>query len=244
MDNRGQSELVGFVLVFGLVLLTISLVTATGFVGLQNAQDHERTNNAERAFTVLADNVEDVTRHGAPSRATEIQLADAKLSTEETESITISGERVSNASENFTYTYTVHPVVYDSGTGTEIAYSSGAVVRRDAESAVMLREPNVVFTDDAVVVPIVRTYPEGSEAVGGSTTVRVRTRHADTELLRTKEAEYNVTVEVTSTRADAWERYFASDPATDCSRSGDTVSCDVTTDRVYVTVEHIGVSLD
>lgn len=242
MRDRGQSELVGFVFIFGLILLTISLVTATGFVGVQNARDHQRTTNAERAFTVLADNVDDVTRHGAPSRATEIKLADAKLSAEETTTVTISGERVSNADDNFTHTYAVHPIVYDAGTETEIAYSNGAVVRRDGRSAIMIREPDIVFTDDAVVVPIVRTYPVGNGETGGSTTVLVQARHADTEILRTDEAEYEITLEVTSSRADAWERYFASDPATDCSRDGDTVSCDVTTDRVSVTVERIAVS--
>ena len=79
MLDRSQSDVLGFVFVFAIVVSTIGLVFATGFTGLQDARDFERVNNAERAFEVLRDNVGDMIYRGAPSRVTEIKLASASL---------------------------------------------------------------------------------------------------------------------------------------------------------------------
>lgn len=239
MRDRGQSELIGFAIIFGLIVFSISVLSVTGYGGLQNAQEYERTDNVQRAFAALADDIDDIVHQGASSRTTEIKLADAKLSLEQREMITVNG---SSPDGEFTHTYAVRSIVYDSGTGTEIAYTNGALVRQDDESAVMLREPNLILTDDAVVIPIVQPAPGGTEAVGGSTTVLVGTAHSDTELLRADEAEYEISIEVTSPHAEAWERYLDAEPATDCSREGTTVSCDLTTSRVYVTVERVDVT--
>lgn len=239
MRDRGQSELIGFAIIFGLILFSVSVLSVTGYVGLQNAQEYERTDNAQRAFTALADNIDDIIHHGASSRTTEIKLADAKLSLEERETVTVSG---SGPEGDFTHTYAVRSIVYDSGTGTEIAYSNGALVRQDGESAVMFREPNLVLTEDAAVVPIVQPAPDGTEAVGGSTTVLLETKHADTELLGANEGEYELTIVVESPHAEAWERYLDAESATDCSRNENTVTCGLTTSRVYVTVERIAVT--
>lgn len=245
MRDRGQSEVLGFVFIFGIVILAIGLVVTTGYVGLQNAQDFERTNNAERAFDVLADNVDDVTQRGAPSRATELRLSDARLSTGEPVTITVSGERVSNSEEEFTYTETIHPIVYDSGTGTEITYTNGALLRQDDGSGVMIRDPNFVLGDDVVVVPVVRTYPADDESIGvsGQSTVLVRTSHSDSDLHHETDGEYHVTIEVISPRADTWEQSLSEEA--DCDLiDEDSVQCTVTTNRVYVSVDRVGVTID
>lgn len=239
MRDRGQSELLGFAFIFGIVLLTITLVVTTGYVGLQNAQEHEQTNNAQLAFTVLADNLDDISRHGAPSRATELKLSDATLSTGDPVTITVSGD-------DFTYNETVHPIVYDSRSGTEIVYSNGALLRQDDESTVLTRDPNFVLTNDTVIIPIVDTYSDKDESIGvsGQSTVLVQTRHANSELHHETEGVDEITLEITSPRADAWEHYLSEEPATDCTRNDDTVSCTVTTERVYISVDQIAVTVD
>lgn len=241
MADRGQSEVVGFVLVFGIIVLAVGVVAATGFGGLQNVREHERVNNAELAFVVLADNVDDVTSDGAPSRATEVDLGEATLAQNRTITVTVEGTSVSNPAENFSYSYEIHPIVYDAGTGEKIVYSGGAIVRESNGGAVMVRDPDFLLTNERVVVPIVRTYPQGPRSVGGSSTVLVRTEGTGSELLEATSGEYDVTLTVTSPRAAAWERHLDAKPATDCNRSGDTVTCSVRTERVSLTVDHVAV---
>lgn len=108
----------------------------------------------------------------------------------------------------------------------------------------MIRDPNVVLTDDVVIVPIVQTYPADGDAIGvsGQSTVLVQTRHAESDLYEHDAAGgYEVTVEVDSPRADAWERYFPEDCR---DRTGDTVTCTVETDRVYVPIDRIAVAVE
>lgn len=239
--DRAQSELLGFALIFAFIIFTILLISATGFAGLDNAQDHQRTTNVEQAFTVLAENVEDVTRRGAPSRATEIRLADASLSIGEAEEITVTvGEETP---ENTTVVET-EPIVYDSGSGTKITYSSGALVRQDGEHSVMFRQPNFLLSEDLVHLPIVTTSTTGDGPVGGTSAVSVETRSTGSEVIATDDSASNVTVTVniTSNSVESWERYLDTETAADCEAPvDDTVSCEIETQRVHLTVEHVDV---
>lgn len=235
--DRGQSELLGYLMIFSVVVLTISLVGTTGFVGLNNAQDFQRTTNAEHGFTALASNVDDVVRRGAPSRETEIGLADASLSLDQRTTITVT---IDNGTHENT-TVETHSIVYDSGSGTTITYSSGALFRQDGENSVMFRQPNFVLTNETAILPIVDTSPTGDGTVGGTTGVAVETRSAGTDVLVDDDVE-NVTIEVTSPHAEAWYRYLDTDTAANCADpAGETVTCDLQTERVYVTVEHVDV---
>lgn len=244
--ERAQSELVGFAFIFGVVLLAIVTLSVAGYAGLESAQDHERTTAAQAAMTSLADNVDEVAGSAAPSRSTELSLSDASLSSSQAERIEISGEQQSDPDASFTHEQSIRPLVWDDGDGTEIRYANGAVIRSDDDNAVMIREPNVLLSDEAVVLPIVRTdfESDGARAVGGSDTVLVRTVHNGTDHVRTDREPYDLTITITSDRAAAWESYLADQPATeDCTRTDDEVSCDLSSEQVVVTVEHVAVSI-
>lgn len=242
-DVRAQSESLGFLLIFSVVILTIGLVTVTGFTGLDNVRDFQRTSNAEQAFIVLANNVDDVVRAGAPDRTTEIRIADASLALETAEtSVTIAdGNGTTNA------TVETHPIVYQSGSGTTIAYRSGALVREDEGSAVLFRDPGFVLTEERVILPVVNTSPVGGARVGGTTAVSVRTQSGGTRVVAAGQSVDNVTLAVSSPRADVWVRYFerfeGGGPVTDVQRSGNTVEATIDTDRVYVTITRVDVRL-
>ncbi|MEA5386913.1 hypothetical protein VB779_07480 [Haloarculaceae archaeon H-GB11] len=97
MSERAVSEVVGFALVFSMIVAMVAIVTLGGMGQLQSARDFEQANNAERAFEVLADNLADVHQRGAPSRATEIDLEHAQLFVGDPVTINVSGEDTSGA---------------------------------------------------------------------------------------------------------------------------------------------------
>ena len=234
--DRGQSELVGYFLIFSLVVLTIAMAGTTGLAGLNNAREYQETTTVQRAFSAFANDVDDVARRGAPRRSTEIGLTDATLSLERTTEITVridDGESVENV------TVETHSLVYDSGSGTTISYTSGALVRQDGSDSVLFRRPHFALSNDTVVVPVVALSPAGGGAVGGSRTIAVETRSAGTEVVYDDDVE-SVTVEVRSPHADAWFRYL--DSELDCDPpDGGTVVCQTDAKRAYVTVERVDV---
>ena len=141
MRDRAQSDVLGFVFVFAIVVATIGLVFSTGFAGLQDARDFERVNNAERAFEVLKDNVEDMVDRGAPSRATEIKVSDAGISFGDPVTINVSEEGGA-----FSTAQTIDPLVSDADTGTEIVYATGAIVRQQSGACVTISPPLCCLT--------------------------------------------------------------------------------------------------
>lgn len=251
MRDRGVSDIVGFVLVFAIIVATVGVVYATGMSGLQNVRDAERVDNAERAFDVLADNVDDITQRNAPGRATEIKLADAQLRAGEPTTISVSGERYRNPNQNFSFEFGVRPIVYDAGTGTRILYVGGAVIREGQTGAVMVEEPNFVLTEERTLLPIVWTHFEGTRSISGSSTVLVRSKqvpsHSRLVTARTGHA-YNVTLDITTgsaARARAWRRFLETKRSVECSLADTTVSCRVVgTERVYVTQIWISIAFE
>lgn len=247
-DDRGQSELLGFLLIFTVVVLTIALVSATGFVGFNSAQDYQRTANAEGAFTVLANNVDDVVRAGAPSRTTEIRIADASLSLEEETtniSVTVDGEPLDLDGAAATGS-----IVYDSGTDTTITYRSGALIRQDDESSLLFREPDFVVTEEELILPVIRTSSETPSTIGGTSSVDVRTRGGETDVVAENDSvDDNVTIELTTPHVDAWTRYFEQfedgGPVTNVTPDFDEnrVEVEIETERLYVTVHWVDVTL-
>ncbi|WP_117591722.1 DUF7289 family protein [Haloprofundus halophilus] len=246
--SRAVSETVSFILVFALVTSTVGVVYVSGFSGLQDARDAERFTNAERAFDVMADNIADIHHDDAPSRATELKLAEAQLLLGESNSMNVTDD------ESMFIEKSYQPIIFRTGSGAELAYENGALIRTDpGGGSVMLREPDFVSRgtgeDRILVVPMILTNSgDGRSNVGGSTTVLVRAEHAGTE--RFPEATTSVTFRLNTTaeRAPAWERYFESELGRECELTGAaaaSVTCsDVPIDRVHVTATYLNVEFE
>jgi len=212
-DDRAVSDVVGYVLVFSLITLSIGAITVGGFSTLQDRQDAERINNAERAFDVLAGNMEDIYRDGAPSRATEMRLSGGTLRYGESVNVTVRDRTNSNINQTMELT----PLVYADG-DTEIVYAGGAVIRAEPGGSVMLREPPFVFRSDRTVLPFVRTTPSASRtSLTRDGTIRVETSrtniNATTRSGLSTASGLELTVE--SSRGTAWEGYLESVAAQD-----------------------------
>ena len=237
----------GFVLVFALITGTVGIVYATGISGLQDAQHAEKIENVERAFDVLADNVEDLHRRGAPSRATEVRLAGGSLGMGEPTTVRIRAENSSSYLENTSYVVNLKPIVYEDEDGTKLVYANGAVLRSESGGAVMVSDPGWIVGPRRSVVPLINTFGEGG-GMGGEGTVlivtqgRTRTLNEPFEVGEGSTAVVNVTV--TSPRVGAWKRFFETegfDPV-DADVDHGNVTYQFETETLYVSKTGISVS--
>ncbi|MFC6836127.1 DUF7289 family protein [Halomarina ordinaria] len=217
MTDRAVSEVLSFVLVFSVVVSVVGLVYVSGFAGLETARSAEQVDNAERAFDVLADNMADIHHHRAPSRKTEVKLADAQLQYSGTTTefdVTVGGVTDDEGALRHFRAETT-PIVYSAGSDTDVVYDGGAVVRRDGDYARVTRAPPIRTTDDGtLVVQYVQTNAR-ERGVSGSRTVLVRGERTRSEILVTDEdstesGDLTVTMNVTtaSERVGAWESYL------------------------------------
>ena len=230
-DDRGVSDVVGYVLIFSLIVATVGVVTTVGFGTLDDRQDAERINNVERAFDVFANNMENVYRDGAPSRATEMRLAGGTLRHGDAINITI------ESPDGDTVTTSPRPLTYEDG-NTKIIYVGGALIRSDDGSAVMLRDPPFPMGADTASFPMIDTFhTSGAQTVSVDGTIRVTSTalRINTTVPQSFDTngDYNVTVE--SPRSDAWARYFEDrEDLSVADHQGETVRATISSDGVSV----------
>lgn len=233
MADRAQTEVLGFASLFAVVTLAILVVTATAYPGLRNVEEFQRVENAEQAMHAFAGNVDDLLRADAPSRSTRLDADTGQLRFGAPVTVTVSG---SGPDGPFSESVTSRSLVYRASEGTELTYSNGAVVRSDSGGAVLVREPRFVLSDDEVVLQLVEFQQgPGPRAVEGST--RVVTTRRTTRLLVAESAPTAETViTVTAPSVEAWKPSLEARSGVACDPvSGQTLTCRVTTDRVYVT---------
>jgi hypothetical protein len=248
---RAASEVLGFILVFTLVLSSVTLVSIVGLDVLSNAQANEQIHNAERAFGVLADNVAKVAGGEAPRRATEMDLANAQLHTMDNVTVNVTATGGTDAAVE----RSVRPIRYSGQNDMSLYYEGGAVIRSDPDGDVVLREPPYVVTDERALVQIVA--PQSATAIGvGSSTFRVvATAKNSTVAVEDRSGTFDrLLVNVTSPRRDAWQSILEEEGFGSCRRGTDAagdafVTCERSPpsgsfDRLYVTSSEVAVSLD
>lgn len=235
MADRGQAELIGFALVFSILIVSLMLITTTGFAGLHGAQEHQRTANVQPAFEVFDANVNEVRTRGAPSRATEFKLAEGSLQTVETMQIHIEGQNVSR-------TVAIRALAYDSGTDTRLVYESGMLLRQDGDNAIARSTPAFHVDDEVTIFRFLDLQPREPRVVGGTATALVWTAHADTEVIELPPGT-TITIEVETDHPEVWHAYLNSttDETTSCSLVEETtIECQA--NRAYVVIDTVTIS--
>lgn len=238
--DRAVSEILGFVLVFSLITLTIGVVYATSFTGLHNAQQAESLENVERAFDVLADNFDDLYRREATSRATEMKLSDGRLQFGEPVEFEIYAENGSDPGHNATFSMTTEPIAYVDG-DTEIVYVSGAVIRRQSGGSAMLSDPGWIVGPDQLLLPFIETYQDGPTAgISGGQTVLIAARRQAHGLEGTFDPtapggpDVFVNVTIRTEHTDAWREYMSSQGFTITAETSGSISGTKSVEDLYV----------
>lgn len=228
-SDRGVSEVLGYVLVIALVTVMIAMVMTVGISGLETSQQAEEVTNMERAFDVLTNNADTLVEQRSPRRATEFRIGDATMSLGDPVSInvTVDGERINNQ------TITSNPIVYEHAAGERIVYESGAVIRTGDAGSRMIDEPRIMTLDGKVVVHGIRMRAASDSAtqIGDRGTALLRKDFIGTSRVETVATPAdNISIEIESPRADAWETYFEEEGYDNVSRSpnGDVVTAEWT----------------
>ncbi|WP_135304512.1 DUF7289 family protein [Haloarcula amylovorans] len=246
MTDRAVSEVLSYTLIFGIVVTSIALVSVTGVGALQDTRNAEQVDNAERAFDVLADNVADIHRHGAPSRATEVSLGEGQLVVADNVTVSVSVDEGSGF--NTVGSWTVRPVEYGGVDDQTLAYEAGGVFRTTRDGGVRVRKPPFVVSNERVLLPVVGLNRPTTQSLGGST-VLVRTKEERTDVVYADTSSTVDGVRITianSPRQSLWEEYFV-DQGFTCSPGGSSLQCEYapgSINRVYVVYHDISVEID
>lgn len=253
--DRALSEVVGYILIFSLIFLTVGFVSISGLPTLDSAKQSEQSKNAERAFDILENNLAEIYGQGAPSRATEISAETGAVELRDPVVMNVSVTEASSGNVTFVRSE-INPIAFTGLGDTEYIYSGGAVFRQVSGESFMLQEPPIEFGSDRGFVTVVRTFGDASKSAGGAT-VLVRASStsrsvfaADTSLSsnRYKQLTINITG---SPRQDTWQEFLESEVpgSNSCMTAGNSLECEVdladeAVRQTFVTVQEIRVAIE
>lgn len=156
-DESGVSEAIGFILVFTIVILGISIVTLYGYPALADARIGSDEKIMEQNMIVLQNDIKILTRNNVPYRDTTIGVSGGSIFvTNTTQARAEGGEHFNltyfNKTSGFTETSPYYPgsleFVSDEGTAV-VSVANGAVVKRqqDLDGSSMVSDPRW-FSDE------------------------------------------------------------------------------------------------
>jgi len=245
-EQRGQSELIGYVLLFSTVVIAIGLVVTFGVSALDQVQSSTVADNGEFAMQSVGVDMEALYYGTALSRSTELTLDSATLETGTPATVNVTAIRGSKTVE---INREFRPIVYRTD-DVAIAYENTMIVRDQARGAADVNDPLLSISRQRAVVPVVETNASTQSVGGGTHEVNAVLANGSSVSLQRDSApvRLNVTVQTRPDRVDVWERQLnesvgsimrppgaprAGRPA--CRRpEPDYVTCIVRTDRVVV----------
>lgn len=218
-SDRAVSHAVGFVLVFSIIIASVGIVMTAGYDQLDDFRTDEQKQNAERAMTLLQQNVVEIQRGTSVRRSGEIDLNEGSLATlgTATSRIQVNVTDRTGPEANYRGEYTLSGAVYRVG-DTEVALEGGALLRSQPSGTSMVEPPAFRCTDDRAMVSVVSFHNESFSQVSGGTVTTQLTENRSVvrfPLNRTgvnsSEGLANVTVRIHSDYDDGWTSYLESE---------------------------------
>ena len=210
-NARGQSEVLGVVLLLAITITGTGLIVAFGASALTDSQEASEIDSAEHSMTQL------------DSKASLVGVGSSRT---QTLSLGVAGEtRVENGSgwmrvqvinltddtvEHVVMNQTLGSVVYENA-GTSVAYQGGGVWKRTDNGTTMVSPPEVHYRGTTLTLPLV--VVSGQETLDGETVIG---QNGSTEPkypngsagLRNPLTEAKVNLTIQSEYYRAWGRFF------------------------------------
>ena len=202
-NDDAVSEVVGFILIFAIVVLAIGFIYVAGYPTLQSSMDASIFENAEQSFVVLQSNMKMVSLSQVPVKNLILKLHDTTISATGESDITIEYD-------NNTLYCPTGEIEY-SKDNKVITYENGGVWKKYPVGQVMVTHPYIYTStmNNVNITTISVVSINGDTSVSGRGIVTLNMQH-NASTLTTTSTPVNVTLKINSTNALLWENYLES----------------------------------
>lgn len=203
--DRGQSEIIGYVLLFSTILIALGVVVTFGVTALDQVQSATVADNGEFAMESVAGDMEALYYGTSTVRNTELVLDSATLETGPPTTVNVTANR---GGVKVATNRTFRPIVYKTD-DVAIAYENTLLIRDQARGSVAVNDPLVRISDRRAVVPVVQTNASVQSVAGSTHQVHAVLNQSTGESLTSQSGDLvrlNITVQTVPDRVDVWER--------------------------------------
>lgn len=227
------SEVIDFVTILGILVLSIGIIGVAGYPIVKNAQEANHIENTKQSFIVLAGNINKVALGQAPSQSVELKMYGGTLSVTGSSTIKINATNSSNVEISLVdqQMRSIESTVGD----TVIAYEgTGVWAKYPNGNTLLVYKPLITNRSNVLVIPVVKI--SGTSSMGGSGMSRVTAKGVPSVTFYSNVT--NISVIIAGNYISGWKEYFGNIMAWDYT-IGDTITARLNTTKLDVYILNI-----
>ena len=227
-ESRGISDVIGYILLFGMILVVATAATTVGFGQISTHQQQEQVSTVENGFELLDRDIEAMQRFRDPKQQTPLNIQTGSIGYAETQTTITLGQRDADGFTQQNTSITTTPIRYRTA-NREVVYEAGLVFSNDLTGGILSRQStNVVIDAERAVVPVVIINPSDSTTArspsGELLVTSILVSNPQTIDDRTVTTGGDpIWIEIESRQAAGWAAQLDAEGFTAISRSGNTV---------------------
>lgn len=203
-DENAVSDIIGFILIFAISIIAISLIMLFAQPVLDKSKDDISFSNMEQAFILLHSDINDIASGKSTIKTRDLNLIDAQLAFNSNSTIiTIETELHDPITFNAgSIEYNINELI--------VSLENGALISNYYNGSFITREPFIFTTNDLdgqiTIINLIKL--DGSDfSTGGEGIVRIIEQKNFSESYISQQYQ-NISIKIESPYADGWAHYF------------------------------------
>jgi hypothetical protein len=203
--DKGVSEMVGYIIMFGIVIAAVTLIYTSGMPMVEQTSETAALQSMKTSFVSLQSNVKKVALDQSPVRTMKFNLIKGSIGAKPAENnvgnITVNGQ-----------TFQFGNIEYTIGS-KKVIYENGAVIEYSTGGNIIISDPPIYFTNysadnSAHVIISVINVSGNFSAGGGIAEMHLSRNHNDTHLYNASDSVNSVNITINSSYAYAWSLFL------------------------------------
>lgn len=207
-ENRNDaavSETVGFILMFSIVILSMSMIYILGYPILQEHIESSVFENAQQSFIVLQSDMKRVAFEQVPVKTMKIKLHSSTISIDNRASMLIDY----NDGIGHPYNYSTGEIEFTKNDNMLTYENGGLWMVQPPSGAIMVSKPPIytgkIDNDNMTTIGVISV--QGRRSTGGNGIASISMEHDSSNLIKPSE-KVDVTVTINSVYSNQWARYL------------------------------------
>ncbi|CAJ35817.1 DUF7289 family protein [Methanocella arvoryzae] len=236
-DDKGVSETLGSILVFGIIVSGIAMILLFGTNILNNSKEISNFQNVEQGFKLVQSDIKRVAFEEMPVKLTRIHIDSGTISKDPAKRVTITyaGKDIENHTYVCDYDAQVGEITYQpAGLQSSISIENGGLWKMEGGYDSMITAPRIFMSPDGVLVINVIRLDCEAEKFSGAGTINLYMKHLNSQVQaydNPPAGNDEVKLEIQTNYPSAWSAAFKDNPV-------DTTVSD-TSDGVEITFKDV-----
>ncbi len=202
-SQNAVAEVVDFVAIIGILMLSFSVIGLAGYPVLKSAQESRYIENTKLSFVLMAEDLNKIALGQAPSKSVELKMYGGRLSVSLDSTIKINATNSTN--QEITLFSSTFGSIQNSIGDTVVAYEGTGVWVKYPEGVTLnAYRPLLANQSSVIIIPVMQI--SGNSSVGGNGLSRIKAEGSPRVSFYNNVS--NITITIKGDYVSGWKDYF------------------------------------